>query len=86
MYITKHAIRRYTERCKASSDKKHIIEQLQQLSKVCDFEEQWNGNYIGHVGDLKLVADPLKESLLTVAMRSRTVLDPSPPVPPQKES
>ena len=80
MYITKHAIQRYRERCK-QSDIKHVIEQLKNLANVCDFEEEWNGNYIGYVGDLKLVADPEKQSLLTVTMRKRTLVESSPSIP-----
>ena len=83
MYITKHAIQRYRERCK-QSDINHVIEQLKNLANVCDFEEEWNGNYIGYVGDLKLVADPEKQSLLTVAMRKRTLVKPSPSIPDQE--
>jgi len=80
MYITKHAIERYMERCNLS-DKKHVIEQLQGIANVCEFKEEWNGSYIGYVGDLKLVADPEKQSLLTVTMRSGTSVGSSPPVP-----
>jgi len=83
MYITKHAIERYIERCNVS-DRKHVIEQLKNIADACDFKEEWNGNYIGYVGDLKLVADPEKQSLLTVAMRKRTLVKSSPSIPDQE--
>jgi hypothetical protein len=83
MYISKHAIERYIERCNVS-DAKHVIEQLKNIADVCDFEEEWNGNYIGYVGDLKLVADPEKKTLLTVTMRKTGLVNPSPPVSDQE--
>ena len=63
------------------SDRKHVIEQLKNIADVCDFKEEWNGNYIGYVGDLKLVAAPEKQSLLTVTMRKRTLVESSPSIP-----